>query len=434
MTVRRRSALLASAASVTACAVALSGCGVLPSAAEADDGPIKVMTWAPQGTKATNMPGMPAMAQAYARWVNAEGGINGRRLQVLTCNDHNDTVRAARCASRAVEEGVTAVVGSYSQHGRSFMSTLERWGIPYIGGYGVANQEFTSPLSYPVNGGVPALIAGNGRQLAAGGCSHVSLVRPDTIAGDQLPRLINAGLKGGGTGPATDVRAPEDASAYSRQARRALESANASGGPYGQAARGGEKSGPCVTAVLGGRTDTFFDAFRRLRKDSPRVRTASVLGSVRQSLVDRSGGRSSPLEGAYATGWYPSAGDARWDRMKSVIERHAFGDNRVEGSDPGVQTTWVAYTVLRQVLKSLDGEAVTAKAVQRALDRGDPVGTGGLTPKLNWGYDNMLAARDFPRIVNAMVTYQRVQDGKLRPVHEGFVDVQETLESGAGVS
>lgn len=437
MTVRRRSGLLRSAAAtatVTACAVALSGCGVLPSAAGAEDGPLKVMTWAPQGTKATNMPGMPAMARAYARWVNAEGGIDGRRLQVLTCNDHNDTVRAARCANRAVEEDVIAVVGSYSQHGRSFMSTLERWGIPYIGGYGVAHQEFTSPLSYPVNGGVPALIAGNGRQLAAGDCSHVSLVRPDTIAGDQLPRLINAGLEGSGTGPVTDVRAPEDASAYSRQARRALEGADASGGAQGQAEGGGEASGPCVTAVLGGRTDTFFDAFRRLREDSPRVRTASVLGSVRQSLVDRSGGRSSPLEGAYATGWYPSADDARWNRMKGVIERHAFGDNRVQDSDPGVQTTWVAYTVLRHVLESLDGEAATAKSVRLALDRGEPVGTGGLTPKLNWGYDNMLAARDFPRLVNAMVTYQRVRDGKLTAVHKGFVDVRETLERGADAS
>lgn len=35
------------------------------------------MTWAPEDTKATNMPGMPAMAQAYARWVNSRGGIRG---------------------------------------------------------------------------------------------------------------------------------------------------------------------------------------------------------------------------------------------------------------------------------------------------------------------------------------------------------------------
>jgi hypothetical protein len=310
------------------------------------------------------------------------------------------------------------------------MSALERAGIPYIGGYGVANQEFSSPLSYPVNGGLPALMAGNGRQLAAGDCSHVSLVRPDTIAGDQLPALINAGLAGGGAGRATDVRAPEDASAYSRQARKALDSANAEGGGSASAGRDGAASGPCVTAVLGGRTDTFFDSFRRLQKDSPQVRTASVLGSLRQSLVDRSGGSSSPLEGAYATGWYPPAGDSRWNPMKKVVREHAFGDNRVDGSDPGVQTTWIAYTVLHQVLKSLDGEPATAKSVRRALDQGGPVDTGGLTPKLDWGYDNMLAARDFPRIVNAMVTYQRVRDGRLTAVHDGFVNVERTLESG----
>lgn len=425
---RRRPVLSATVASAGACALLLGGCGALPSSS---DEPVTVMTWAPQDTKATNMPGMPAMAQAYARWVNSRGGVNGHRLRVLTCNDHNDTVRAARCASRALKEGVVAVVGSYSQYGRSYMSALERAGIPYIGGYGVAEQEFSSPLSYPVNGGLPALVAGNGRQLAAGGCSHVSLVRPDTSVGDQLPRLINAGLAHSGAGPVTDVRAPEDAFAYARPARKALDSANSRGAtPLGTSVKGRRTEGPCVTAVLGGRTGTFFDSFRRLQKDSPQVRTASVLGSLQQSLVDRSGGQRGPLEGAYATGWYPAADDPRWKPMKKVIEDHAFGDNRVDATDPGVQTTWIAYTVLHRVLKSLDGEEVTAKSVRRTLDTGGSVDTGGLTPKLNWTYANMLAARDFPRIVNTKVTYQRVRDGKLTTVHRGFVDVQKTLESG----
>ncbi|NLU75958.1 ABC transporter substrate-binding protein [Streptomyces sp. HNM0575] len=459
---RRRSVRLATAVSAVVCSALLGGCGAVPGTA-ADDETVTVMTWAPQDTEATNMPGMPAMAQAYARWVNSQGGVNGHRLRVLTCNDHNDTVRAARCAGRAKKAGVAAVVGSYSQHGRSFMPALESAGIPYIGGYGVADQEFTSPFSYPVNGGLPALVAGNGRQLAAGSCSHVSLVRPDTTVGDQLPRLINAGLADGGAGPVTDVRAPEGASEYTRQAYKALEGArtygaaepgagtaggNAAGGDTAggetaggetaggeTAAQGADAKGPCVTAVLGGRTSTFFESFRQLRKDSPSVRTASVLGSVRQSLVDQSGGPGSPLEGAFATGWYPPGDDPRWKPMKRVIEEHAFGDNRVDASDPGVQTTWIAFTVLRQVLKSLEpGEAVTAKSVRHALDQGEPVDTGGLTPKLNWNYGNMLAARDFPRIVNTMVTYQQVRDGRLKQVHDGFVDVERTLEAGASES
>ena len=75
--------------------------------------------------------------------------------------------------------------------------------------------------------------------------------------------------------------------------------------------------------------------------------------------MDRTGGSSGPLEGAYATGWYPAAGDPRWNPMKKVIREHAFGDNRVDAADPGVQTTWIAYTVLRQVMKSLDADEIT---------------------------------------------------------------------------
>lgn len=193
-----------------------TSCGVLSG----DDGkgaPITVMTWAPMKTEATDMPGVPALAEAYARWVNSEGGVNGRELRVLTCNEGNDAVRAAKCAQRAKDEGVVAVVGSYSQHGLMFMPHLESVGIPYLGGYGLTEEEFTSPLSYPVNGGQPALLAGSGRQLAKE-CERVSLVRPDTSAGDELPVLFNAGLASGQRKPATDVRAPEDSADYTGEA------------------------------------------------------------------------------------------------------------------------------------------------------------------------------------------------------------------------
>ena len=55
-----------------------AGCGAVPGSSGVDDDSITVMTWAPEETKATNKPGMPAFARAYARWVNSEGGINGR--------------------------------------------------------------------------------------------------------------------------------------------------------------------------------------------------------------------------------------------------------------------------------------------------------------------------------------------------------------------
>ncbi|MFG3032023.1 ABC transporter substrate-binding protein [Streptomyces sp. NPDC048253] len=408
-----------SAGALAACASLAVGCGVVPGVSGGSgDGPIVVMTWAPEETSATNKPGMPAFALAYARWINANGGLNGRKLKVLTCNDHNDTVSAASCARRAVKEHAVAVVGSYSQRSDAFFPHLEGAGIPYIGGYGVTNAEFTSPLSYPVNGGQPSLLAGLGKELGAT-CGPVSLVRPDTIAGDALPPMLNAGLTAGGHDKAEDQRAPEDATEYATQAEAAMKNAT------GDSAGGGKG---CVVTALGDRTATFMDSFRRTRTDYPDVRTGTVLGSVDQTVINAAGAASGPFEGAYVTGWYPVTSDPAWAPMKKVISEEAFSDTRIDPTDTGVQTTWIAYTVFRQAVESLDGGEVTADSVRSALDDGLKVTTGGLTPTLRWEFTDQLASIGFPRLVNADVTLQAVQKGRLVSAKKGFVDVTKTLE------
>ncbi|MEU3147777.1 MULTISPECIES: ABC transporter substrate-binding protein [unclassified Streptomyces] len=404
-------------AGALAAAMLTAGCGVVPGQGGADDEPITVMTWAPEKTSATNKPGMPAFARAYASWVNAGGGINGRELAVITCNEHNDSVSASRCARTAVKEKAVAVVGSYSQHADAFLPTLEGAGIPYIGGYGITTDEFTSPLSYPVNGGQPALLAGLGRALADV-CGPVTLIRPDTIAGDQLPPLLDSGLSAGGHEPTADQRAAEEATEYGGQAKQALETSTA--GPKGEG---------CVVPALGDRTSTFMDSFRRARADYPDVRTATVLGSVDQTTVNTTGGASGPYEGSYVTGWYPASSDELWDPMKDVIRKEAFGDNRIDPADAGVQTTWIAYTVFRQVVESIGDGEVSADTVTRTLDDGLKVETGGLTPSLRWRFQDKLAAVGFPRLVNAHVTFQEVEDGRLVSGRDGFIDVTDTLRN-----
>ncbi|WP_424212422.1 ABC transporter substrate-binding protein [Streptomyces sp. BI20] len=453
----RREALRAFVAGLTGVGllVGASGCGMLPEALGGEPAreTLTVMTFAPEGTQATNMPGMPAMAEAYARWVNARGGLSGRTLRVITCNEHNTAAGARACAQRAVEERALAVVGSYSQHGRSFTAPLESAGIPFLGGYGVSAEEFQSPLSYPVNGGQSALLAGAGRQLAVS-CRKVVLVRPDTLAGDVLPELLNVSLKDRGQPVAQDVRAPEDTADFAAEARAARTGAGTDGG--------------CVAAVLGERTETFADAFRRQGTGTPTAtattedaapsaaapsapspsagptgpapaadagggpRLSSVLGSVSQGLVDRTGGKDSPFEGAYVTGWYPVATDPVWNPMRKVITDHAFGDDRVDADDSGVQTTWIAYNVLAEMVRRLDHEApgqpVTADRLARALDRADPVDTAGLTPDLSWRFHDMRAIGGFPRLVNGRVTFQQVRGGRLVSQGETARDMTAVLE------
>ncbi|WP_030331884.1 ABC transporter substrate-binding protein [Streptomyces sp. NRRL B-1381] len=394
-------------------AVLLSGCGVLPGATGGSREPVTVMTWAPdraENVNAVKEAGVPAMAQTYARWVNDTGGIDGRELRVVVCDEGDTAIGAERCAREAVEKKVAAVVGSYSRHGQSFMPALEAGGVPYIGGYGASPEEFSSYLSYPVNGGQPALLAGHGRQLGRS-CERVSLVRPDSIGGDGMPPLLNNGLLAAGLPASTDIVAPLDATSYDGQAAQALR----------------RSGGGCVTAVLGARTETFFDSFRRLEPDGGRVRISSVLGSVSQPLINRTGGRNSPFEGAYVTGWYPDAKSPRWKQMRDVVAEYAFGDNRIDPDDTAVQTTWIAYTALRAAVRAVGDEDVTPGRITAALNRGVEVDTGGLTPTLRWRFGDLVGTSSYPRIVNTKVTFQVVRDGRLTAQKKGFVDVQETL-------
>ena len=59
-----------------------------------------------------------------------------------------------------------------------------------------------------------------------------------------------------------------------------------------------------------------------------------------------------------------------------------------------MQTTWIAYTVLKEVVESLGDGEVSADTVRRALDGGLEVGTGGLTPDLRWTFADKLASVD----------------------------------------
>lgn len=402
------------AVALLAASALLSGCGVLPGGTGGSPGPVVVMTWAPVGTSATNMPGMLAMAQVYEKYANDQGGFGGRKLKVLTCNERDDIVGVRNCAQQANDAGAVAVVGSYSEQGADFISALETYDIPYIGGYGITEDEFQSVESYPINGGLPALLAGNGRQLADL-CKKVTLVRPDTTTGDQYPVFLDDGLRAGGRSSARDLRTADNATEYTSVAEHAVD---------------GNKSSDCVSAVLGDHTSTFFDSLRHVGDEALKVRVSSVLGSITQSLVDSTGGAHSPLENAYVTGWYPPSSDPKWDQMKATVTKYAFNDDRIDVDDPGAQTTWIAYTVLDKVVAAMGGKtAVTRSSLQRAMDRTSKLSTGGLTPDLGWTDSDTHGIVGYSRLTNTKVTYQQVRNGRLVPARPGFIDLSATLSA-----
>ncbi|MFB7667049.1 ABC transporter substrate-binding protein [Kitasatospora sp. NPDC056138] len=410
---RRRTGALAAALAVLPGLLATSACGGSAAAGAGDGGDYTVMTWAPSGSGSADRHGVTAVAAAIGKSVDAAGGLGGRQLRVLTCDEQNTPDGATACARKAGDAHAVAVIGSYSQYADTFMPTLEAAGIPYLGGFGLSGAEFSSPYSYPVAGGTPTLVAGSGRQLAAAGCRNVALIRPDTRAGDTLTRYLGGAVQPSGV-KLTDVKVGEKATDLSGSATRAI---------------GDDKAGSCVIDALGpDQTLGLIDAYRRLGPKHTLL--ASLLGGVQQSVIDATGGAAGPLNESLATGWYPPENSRVWDDLRATVR--AGGDQHIDTSDLGVQNTWVAYQVFLQAAQRIGeaGRPLTARTLRAQLDSGDSLDTGGATPALNWGMTDMLPSAESPRLVNTWVTFQQVKDGRLTEQQRGFSDVRWVLTGG----
>lgn len=105
--------------------------------------------------------------QAYFESINANGGIRGRRLELMVEDDKGDPAEAARAARRLIDkQGVLAMVGSASIVDCASNAELyQRSRVVSLQGTGIEPECFTSSHVVPVNTG-PYLSARNGLQFA----------------------------------------------------------------------------------------------------------------------------------------------------------------------------------------------------------------------------------------------------------------------------
>jgi len=90
--------------------------------------------------------------KSYFALINAQGGINGRKLVFIDCDSKYDAVQTHNCANEMVAAHVLATVGVTAPKGEneqvSFLTQQE--GIPWVGGLGTP-EEYKYPLAYPVS-------------------------------------------------------------------------------------------------------------------------------------------------------------------------------------------------------------------------------------------------------------------------------------------
>ncbi|MGW4985221.1 ABC transporter substrate-binding protein [Streptomyces mirabilis] len=402
---RRRRSAAASCLAVTGALLA-AGCGGEASGSSTETTslkgtPVKVMVWNPEDTQGSAQPGVRLTAQAYEKWINANGGIKGGPLKVITCNEKNDPDEAEKCAQQAVAEKVVAVVGSYSLAGDRYMPILQKAGIPYIGGTGVSAAEFSNPLSFPVNGGTPAVFAAHGQQLVEEGCKKISGVRYDLAAAAIVSQFLTLGVTSAGGTPPKDLKVPVTATDLAPQVAAAT------------------KGSDCVSVILGTHSDLFVKSYVQ---SGAKTKLGSVVGNLTPELAETTGGSGSPLEGAAITGYYPPTADAVW---KDFVQAAKGKD--IDTSNGANETTWVAFKVLTEAAKKLP--TTSSKTLVEELNTTSGIDTGGLTPPLTWKASTALPIKGLNRIHNTTATELTIRDGKIEWVKEGstFVDVRKVL-------
>jgi branched-chain amino acid transport system substrate-binding protein len=98
------------------CKATLGGfCIVIFAAVAQAATPIKIGVQAPiTGQFANEGQGIRDAVMLLVNQTNAKGGLLGRHLEVKVCDDHGEAAQAAICARQLVNDGVLAVIGSYT--------------------------------------------------------------------------------------------------------------------------------------------------------------------------------------------------------------------------------------------------------------------------------------------------------------------------------
>jgi len=91
--------------------------------------------------------GVPAFqsANAYFRWLNDHGGIDGTKIQFIPCDDEANDTRSTTCAKKLVEEdGIFAMGPSFTPFSFTVTGQLERQGVPWVGYDGINIEGFSA--------------------------------------------------------------------------------------------------------------------------------------------------------------------------------------------------------------------------------------------------------------------------------------------------
>jgi branched-chain amino acid transport system substrate-binding protein len=367
--------------------------------------PIKIMVTAPVDTQLPPYPNIPGAAEVYEQWINDNGGVAGRPLEIITCDNKGDPNEGANCARIAVEEEVVAVVGSFTFDASRIIPVLEEANIAWFGACcPLVAQEFTSSISYALGSLLPGMGAGLGWKMAQDGCENPVNVVIDIPAGDIAYPALQAAYEAGGGEPGVwrIVKIPAVPQDYSAQVAEATEGSD---------------------CIAGGIADSNWAAFLpAMAAAGADQRLYGLQGNLNGKIVEEFPELTAT---AVVSGSYPNIAASAWDEYRAALEEYEAPD--LDWNSLAGLGTWAALTAFTAIVEDMSGDVdnntfIEAANATTALDTGGMIGELDLTAAYT-GFGG-----GFPRIFNRTVFFDVVEDGQLVPLDEVAYDMTGPIE------
>ena len=368
--------------------------------ADDPDAAIKLMTLG-SITGPIGLPELRDSAEAAVAAINASGGVHGRPIELLVCDDETNPNLAVECGRQAAEENVVAVVGANSAFGNEYMSVLIETQIPSVGNVSRSQTELSSPFSFPLGGGIAVSLVGIGYGLGEYGATKIHAAIPATGNAAALGGIfINAGLAPFGLSLDGQTGFPLDAADLTPLVQATLE-----GGTDGVA-----------FLMAPDQINKYLLALPNLGADPLLVSSTLVYSDTNFGIV------GDAAEGLILTGqilpptYTENPGVQRYhdelDAIGSDAPRSELGMN-----------TWAAFHIVADIMNSMEADAIDSESLMAVMNSAGEIRFDPLPP-FDWS-EPILAYPPARRVFSDRVVVSEVRDGKIVAVTGEYVSLSE---------
>jgi ABC-type branched-subunit amino acid transport system substrate-binding protein len=369
------------------------------STAGSSGGTIKVLAIGQFQATSFSFPEMADAVNAAVAAANDAGGIKGAKIQVGTCNDQGDPNIAGMCARQAVQDKVAAVIGTISLFGASITPILQAAKIPYIGELPLTPPDYTSPISFPIDGGNPANYGGAGIALVKSGCTKVGILTDaSSTAAQGSGQLIQAGVQSAGGTVTKNVGLAESAPDASAAVSTILDS----GAKCIGLAETPSQMAKVITAVRQG--------------PAPQTLMSASLATLPPPVVTALKGQADGVL-AVQSPYYPGPNTPTFLAQMKKYSPTATIDTSAEGA-------WSAATVFIDVAKKISG-AVTASSVLAQLNATTSLSIETYPATFNFSKPNPVS--QYSRLFNTKALVYKVTGNTFTLTNMGTINVQKVL-------